>query len=241
MPKLILKFEAAVLKEVPFIASVLTVGRKLDNDLVIDHPAVSGHHCKIMLQGDTYFVEDLSSTNGTLVNGKKIIKAGLHHQDNIGVAKHTLVFIDERAISAEVSAQAFEAGERQSPSPAPVETALPDHLETVSSPPLSALEMGKIAGLRVTEGVVDQLEYTLTESSTYIGKSERVTIKIKGLMAPEVAAMVARKSNGYFLVAIKDKYPRVNGIPLEGERLLHEGDIIEVGGTKMQFFLKSSS
>lgn len=241
MPKLILKFEAAVIKEVPFNSSVLTIGRKPDNDLVIDHPAVSGHHCKIMLQGDTYFVEDLNSTNGTMVNGKKIIKAGLHNQDTIGVAKHTLVFIDERPVSAQEIAQAFESAEMQTPSPSAVESAKPDHPETAAPPPISAVDMGKVAGLRVTEGVVDQVEYTLTESSTYIGKSDRVTIKIKGMMAPEVAAMVAKKSNGYFLVAIKDGYPKVNGMPVQGERLLNAGDIIEVGATKMQFFLKSSS
>lgn len=241
MPKLILKFEAAVIKEVPFHSSVLTVGRKPDNDLVIDHPAVSGHHCKIMLQGDTYFVEDLNSTNGTLVNGKKIIKAGLHHQDTIGVAKHTLVFIDERPVSAQEIAQAFESAEMQTSSPSAEESAIPNPPESAAPPPIAAVELGKLGGLRVTEGAVDQVEYTLTESSTYIGKSDRVAIKIKGIMAPEVAAMVARKSNGYFLVAIKNGYPKVNGMPVEGERLLNAGDIIEVGGTKMQFFLKSAS
>jgi len=60
------------------------------------------------------------------------------------------------------------------------------------------------------------------------------------MFAPEVAAMINRKPNGYFLVAIKDDYPKINGMPVQGERQLNEGDVIEVGGTKLQFALKSA-
>lgn len=245
MPKLILKFETAVIKEIPISSSVVTVGRKSDNDVVIDHPAVSGHHCKVMLQGDTYFVEDLNSTNGTLMNGKKIIKAGLHNQDTIAIAKHSLVFVDDRTVSAHEIAQAFEQADAppaQTPQTSPVESPAPPEQQSPEHVPYTpASDFGKTAGLRITDGIVDQVEYTLTETSTYIGKSDRVAIKIKGFTAPEVAAMVAKKTNGYFLVAIKDGYPKVNGLSVQGERLLREGDMIEVGGTKMQFFLKSST
>src|ERR1700691_5968715 len=95
MPKLLLKFNAAVIKEIPFTKDALTVGRKPDNDIVIDNPAISGHHCKIVHQGGTYFVEDLESTNGTFVNEKRIKTAGLHHNDIVGIAKHSLVFVED--------------------------------------------------------------------------------------------------------------------------------------------------
>ena len=72
MPKLLLKFNAAVLKEIPVSKDVITVGRKPDNDVVIDNPAISGHHCRISLQGGGYYVEDLDSTNGTYVNETEI-------------------------------------------------------------------------------------------------------------------------------------------------------------------------
>lgn len=243
MPKLIVKFESAVIKEFPVMSSTVTVGRKPDNDLVIDHPAVSGHHCKIMLQGDIYFVEDLNSTNGTMVNDKKIIKAGLHNQDKIAIAKHTIVFMDDRPVSAEAIAQMSQVD----PAPvqaAPVPTPAPAAKTPAPAPAAqaaAAVKFDKKGGLRVTDGIVDKVEYELTENSTYIGKSERVAIKIKGMLAPEVAAMVSRKPEGFFLVAIKDDYPKVNGMPVKGQRLLNEGDVIEVGGTTLQFYLKSSS
>ncbi|MBI4051913.1 MAG: FHA domain-containing protein, partial [Elusimicrobia bacterium] len=46
MPKFLLKFNAAVIKEVPITKESLSIGRKEDNDIVIDNPAVSSHHCK---------------------------------------------------------------------------------------------------------------------------------------------------------------------------------------------------
>src|SRR3989338_2273537 len=103
MPKLLLKFNAAVIKEIPITKDLLAVGRKDDNDIVIDNPAVSGHHCKIRLEGDTFFVEDLNSTNGTFVNDKKIVKAGIHHNDVVGVVKHALVLVDERVQAKEAA------------------------------------------------------------------------------------------------------------------------------------------
>src|SRR5437762_10275392 len=110
MPKLQLKFNAAVIKEIPFTKDCITVGRKADNDISIDNPAVSGHHCKISLQGGGYYVEDLESTNGTFVNEKRIKKSGLHHNDVVGLAKHSVVFLNE--------AEASAAGEPQLPSDA---------------------------------------------------------------------------------------------------------------------------
>src|SRR5271165_5170299 len=100
MPKLVLKFNAAILKEYDIEKTSIAVGRKPDNDIVIDNPAVSGHHCRITLAGDTFFVEDLNSTNGVFVNGKKVMKAGLKDNDVVGVVKHALVFLDDRPAAA---------------------------------------------------------------------------------------------------------------------------------------------
>lgn len=270
MARMLLKFESAVIKEIPITSSVFTIGRKSDNDLVIDHPAVSGHHCRIILQGETYFIEDLNSTNGTLLNSKKILKAGIHHQDVITCAKHTLIFLDDRpSVSPQEGVvqpinqpvQPVQAAQPiQSVEPVrPVQLDQPVPPLVVSSPSASTdaslaaesqleqlmrqqqQKFDKVGNVRVVEGVTDQIEYSLTENSTYIGKSDRVAIRIRGMFAPEVAAMVNKKSNGYSLVAIKEGFPKVNGIVIQGEHQLNEGDIIELGGTKLQFYLKSSS
>src|SRR5438876_12276472 len=96
MPKLLLQYQGAVIKEIPITGSEVTVGRLPDNDIVIDNPAVSSHHCKITLMGDTFFVEDLNSSNGVFLNAKKTMKAGLKNNDVIGIVKHALKFVDDR-------------------------------------------------------------------------------------------------------------------------------------------------
>lgn len=237
MAKIILKFEAAVIKEYLITGSEFRIGREPDNDIVIDHPAVSRHHCRILLQGDTFFVEDLNSTNGTLVNGKKIIKAGIHNQDIVAIAKHTLVLVDDRPAAAPVPAPPAPPAPAAAPAPEP---AAPQSPEEAALAKMRAMQ--QLGGLRVTEGGVDaQTDFALTENSTYLGKADRATIKVKGgMLAPDLAAMVSRRPTGYVLVAIKDGYPKVNGMAVQGERPLNEGDVIEVGGTILQFYLKNS-
>lgn len=51
---------------------VLRIGRSPDNDLVLDDPRVSRYHAQLSHRGDVLIVEDLGSTNGTLVNGRRI-------------------------------------------------------------------------------------------------------------------------------------------------------------------------
>jgi pSer/pThr/pTyr-binding forkhead associated (FHA) protein len=242
MPKLLLKFDAAVIKEILFDKPALSVGRKPDNDIVIDNPAVSGHHCRLSLQGGAYFVEDLESTNGTYLNEKRIKKAGLHHNDMVGVAKHSLVFLEDQPAE---------------PAKPPVPEAPPAKDGTmVMSPEQQAKALASAAAsvrpeapkagvLRVLKGAVDRNEYELTGLSTYIGKSDRVQVPIKGSglfgSAPEVAASIHRKADGFVLVAVEDRYPKVNGRAVSGSVLLQEGDIIDCGATTMQFGLKESA
>ena len=50
----------------------LTIGRKDVNLLILSDPFVSGHHTKIYLKNTDYFIEDLGSTNGTVLNHSKL-------------------------------------------------------------------------------------------------------------------------------------------------------------------------
>ncbi|MBI5596185.1 MAG: FHA domain-containing protein [Elusimicrobia bacterium] len=234
MPKLLLKFNAAVIKEIPLDKPAVTVGRKADNDVVIDNPAISGHHCKIVQKGDTYYVEDLESTNGTFVNEKRIVKSGLHDQDVVGVAKHALVFIDDRPAPEEAG------GADKTMVLAPdKQEALAKAAAAANAPSAKAEPAG---WMRVLKGVVAKSEYELKGISTYIGKSDRVQIPIAdgGFFnrAPEVAASVHKKAEGWVLKAVKEGYPVLNGQKVADTAPLTDGDIIECGGTTLQFFLK---
>lgn len=242
MPKLLLKFNAAVIKELPFDKSSFSVGRKPDNDIVIDNPAISGHHCKIALEGGTYFVEDLDSTNGTYVNQKRVKKSGLHHNDVVGLAKHSIVFVEESPAPA--PAKVAEPGP---PADATMMLSPQKQEELVAQATANAKESGsKVGLLRILQGAAaSEAEYELKGMSTYIGKSDRVQVPIKGTglfgSAPEVAASIYRKPEGYILVAVADGYPAVNGVSVNGSIPLKDGDVLDCGGTKMQFVLKEAA
>lgn len=237
MPKLLLKFNAAVIKEVPLNeGDTLTVGRKPENDVVIDNPAVSSHHCKISRQGDTFYVEDLGSTNGTFVNEKKIVKAGLHHQDVVGVAKHALVYIED-------DPEKLKAAKSSSPDATVVLTPEKSQEMASAAAAISKSAQAERTGmLKVLKGAVGAAECELKGISTYIGKSDRAQVRILGSgffgRAPDMACSIHRKPEGYVLMAIEDGYPKVNGAKVSGQKVLKDGDMIECGGTTMQFVLK---
>lgn len=64
-----------------------TIGRKSSNDLMIADNAVSGLHCRIYSEDDKIYIEDLGSTNGTLVNGVSVIKEELKSNDTLILGK----------------------------------------------------------------------------------------------------------------------------------------------------------
>lgn len=239
MPKLLLKFNAAVIKEIAMDKESISIGRKPDNDVVIDNPAISGHHCRLTLEGGGYYVEDLDSTNGTFVNEKRIKKSGLHHNDVVGLAKHAVVFLNEAELAAD--------GAPRPSSDATMVLTPQKQAELVAASSAAAKPAGaeKSAWLRVLKGAVDAGEYQLKGMSTYIGKSDRVQIQIKGSglfgSAPEVAASVHRKPEGYMLVAVTEGYPVVNGAKVSGSVVLKEGDMIDCGSTTMVFELRDAA
>jgi predicted component of type VI protein secretion system len=51
----------------------LTIGRDISNRIVINDPEVSRKHARLTLQGGAYVIEDLGSTNGTLINGQRLM------------------------------------------------------------------------------------------------------------------------------------------------------------------------
>jgi predicted component of type VI protein secretion system len=70
----------------------VTIGRGSDNVIVLDDPAVSGHHCFVVRDGAKYLLRDLDSTNGTRVNAEAVKEAELKAEDIIGVGAVEFLF-----------------------------------------------------------------------------------------------------------------------------------------------------
>ena len=79
----------------PLTRDVTTIGRKLDNDLVIQDILVSRKHSEIRFLSGKYYIHDLESTGGTYLNNKKITESILYSGDLILISNIPLMFIDE--------------------------------------------------------------------------------------------------------------------------------------------------
>jgi pSer/pThr/pTyr-binding forkhead associated (FHA) protein len=97
-----------VLKEIPLSKERTTIGRKAHNDIQIDNLAVSGEHAVIVTILNDSFMEDLGSTNGTLVNGNPVKKHFLQNNDVIELGKYKLKFIQEAGAQPAAAAADFE-------------------------------------------------------------------------------------------------------------------------------------
>jgi pSer/pThr/pTyr-binding forkhead associated (FHA) protein len=211
MPKLIVSIDGVVIKEVTLAKDHTTLGRRPYNDIVIDNLAISGEHAVLHMAGADIYLEDLNSTNGTYVNGRVVKKQALEHNDVIEVGKYKIRFLVGSAHESAASGAAVGA-----PPTGPIPLA---SAPTVHSP----LGGSGVAVMRVLSGTGAGRELSLQKVVTTIGK-------------PGVAvAAVTRRLHGYVVAPI-DGGTALNGEPLGNEAVaLQDGDVLELGGTRMQF------
>lgn len=236
--KLILKFKDSVISECPLDQEETTIGRKPENTIHIDNLAVSGHHARVLKIGNKAIVEDLGSTNGTLVNNQQVTKHILKHGDTITIGKHTLTYV------------ALEDAPIPEPQHAEEEN---DMDKTMIISPQSRASMAgnkaggtaasmPLAAVQIIAGPGAGKSMDLTASLTSIGKGDNCRIKVKGLTMGKQAAVITRRPTGYHIAHLEGlSKPKVNGETVGDQpRTLNDGDIIEIGDLKMEFFIKEA-
>jgi pSer/pThr/pTyr-binding forkhead associated (FHA) protein len=277
MAKLILSLDGQVIREITLSKERTTIGRKPHNDIQIDNLAVSGEHCAIMTILNDSFLEDLGSTNGTLVNGQPIKKHFLQHNDVIELGKYKLKYMNESAASQPGAPGPTEfektmvmrpqsavhpAAQNRPPDPAASmkttdvaavkglsDTVINPHAmgsgvpspvhsdpdpKTMSSGPSPAtvqqvIPAAPIGTVQILSGPNAGKELPLAKALTTLGK-------------PGVqVAVIAKRPQGYFITHVEGaNFPIVNGKALDAQaHALHDHDVIELAGVKMEFFLKT--
>ncbi|MEN6621439.1 MAG: FHA domain-containing protein [Smithella sp.] len=233
MAKVLLKYKEAVVQEMDLNKELTTVGRKSDNDIIIDNQAVSGHHAQIKAQGDDLVIEDLNSLNGTFVNGQKVSKTELYNEDVVLIGVHTIHISSSK--TREIDQKNYEPVRGRSMDETMV--IAPDDQRKI----LNAADKGApepLGGFLVISGSADQREYELKERVSAIGKEEGSAIRLKGFFAPKVAAMINRRKEGYFITSAGGKELKINGKTIDRRYDLKDGDIVEVSSLKLQFYVK---
>ncbi|MBN1937045.1 MAG: FHA domain-containing protein [Anaerolineae bacterium] len=73
-------------RRMPLDEAIVSMGRSLNNDIVLDDPRISRQHAQLRRRYGQYVLYDLDSTGGTTVNGLRVREAVLNHGDVIGLA-----------------------------------------------------------------------------------------------------------------------------------------------------------
>jgi len=79
-------------KLVPLLHGVVRIGRRLENNIVIDDPRVSRFHAELRAVDGNYELLDLNSLGGTYINGLRITKSILYAGDEISLAGFTMIY-----------------------------------------------------------------------------------------------------------------------------------------------------
>jgi len=252
MAKLILSLEGSVIREIPLDKERITIGRRPQNDIQIENLAVSGEHACIVTILNDSFLEDLGSTNGTLVNGNPIKKHILQNNDVVEIGKYKMKYVVEVAAAGHGAPDDFERtmvmksqpGKPAAPRPAAAPPPPPVTASRPASGPLTtpptpgpaaapaprpaAADAQPLAALQLLTGPNAGKEIELVKNLTTLGKP--------GLQV----AVITRRPQGYFITHVEGaNFPVVNGKALDAQaRQLNDHDVIELAGVKMEFFLR---
>lgn len=192
----------------------LTIGRRVECDVPIKDPAVSGAHAEVEFVGNGYILRDLGSTNGVVVKGRHIKEHALKDGDVINIGEHQL----------KVRIPDNKRPSRKAP-PRPPELSGERDVTRVRDVPVVNQTAGYLKFVKGGEpGQVVKLEEAMT------------SIGVPGVQM----AAVSKRPQGHFIIHVEggkdNKTPVVNGEPIGFKsRKLDAGDLIEVGGLELEY------
>lgn len=229
MAKFVMMMDGAFLGEYPLDKKRLVIGRLPQCDIQIDNLAVSGQHAVISKKRNKLVIKDLDSTNGTYINGQRVIEEQvLGNTDIVEIGKYKLKYVDQdaapdKSVMIEKTVLVQSLKDKAKPT-----SKIKSEPEVIK--PASAIYTthGTVAIVRILTGSYLGKELTLTGKRVTLGKS--------GTQAAEIV----REDSGYFLQHIEGKHrPLVNGVSVdEGPYLLKHEDKIELSGVKMLFLIE---
>jgi pSer/pThr/pTyr-binding forkhead associated (FHA) protein len=79
-------------KVIPLTKPVINIGRRLENNIVIDDPRVSRNHAQMRAINGRYVLFDLNSTGGTYINGQKITQSIIYPGDVVSLAGVNMIY-----------------------------------------------------------------------------------------------------------------------------------------------------
>ncbi len=240
MVKLILTLNNTLLSEYPLDKERVTIGRRPTNSIYIDDLAVSGEHAAITKIGNDYYVEDLASTNGTMVNAQLIKKNTLQSGDIIEFGKYQLKYINE-SVFANSGLDSSGTGSEKTMMTRPSELNVEQQKTRLAAAPTSAISStSRIVSPMIVENTFNAIGRIRVLNGSSVGRELVLnkTLTTLGKTGVQVA-VITKRLNGYFITHVEGKeFPIVNSNSTGAQAIvLNDHDVIELAGIKMKFYL----
>jgi len=237
--KLVLFLADGTTLDIPLDRERLMVGRRPGNEVCLPYAAVSAAHAVFVTTPTGVVIEDLGSTNGTVINGKRTLRQVVRDGDRIEIGCQQLVYLEDVDAAVPPATRRRLAGAGPNDAAMGPETASPDRVpaespresfrtptplaELPSAVPAAPADSGPV--LKVLTGPSAGRTLALTKEQALIG---RVGLQV---------AAVHKADNEYRLFLAEGAFaPRVNGAPVPPEGvLLRPDDAIDVAGARLVF------
>jgi len=225
----------------------ITIGRRADNDLCLPQPPVSGEHAVVVTILADSFLEDLGSTNGTLVNGKAVAKHFLRDRDEIDIGREVLVYVVDDSVKLDGRPQELEGAPGSPAGNGPDEVRPPraaaaaapngaqhgkrrsDAQAEASEPAVDAIQQFVAAEIeRGTPGVIPAAAETITVASAAPATAEAAApvpaVRVlSGAHAGRVLPLAKSETlvgrAGVQVAALRRSSDEIRLVPVEGARL----------------------
>lgn len=213
MPQLIITAETGESTSLGLSDETVTIGRRRDNSLCLPQLSVSGFHARVISDSGCLILEDLESTNGTLVNGRKIDRHFLLHSDEISIGTYKLKYSETYTSTPPMPEEMKNVTSIKSVAPI-----VEPHMEQIIS---------EVAALRVASGLKSGSYVPLKKPLTTVGKT-----------GGDIGA-IAKKETGYYFLPMNAESQAIKhngkGVTPRIEIKLAGGDFIEIAGEYLEF------
>ena len=236
MIKLVLKLKETQIEEFALEKDLIQIGRSQENDIVIDNIAVSRKHAQIERKGGMeYVLRDLSSSNGTFLNGAQI-DAGDHPlQDGavVGIAKFVILV---KGLSKSVPAAPKIPSQKDDEGTMIFETARRKPVVEPQASPEPKVAP-RWAVLSAIKGPRKGTEYKITKDVTTLGKGSQHDIPAEGWFVSSPQAKIVRRGERFYISQLGGflSSTKVNGIEIKEDHILKNKDQVEIGNCVFVF------
>ncbi len=226
MPTLILLGDAEKSRRFPIKKGITTIGSGNDNDIILEDSSVSAQHCRISFEDGAFYIEDMESEAGTIVNKIKVNYERLREGDKITIGRFGFEFsLSDMTETEEVKAVKVDGSEQD----VDLEDITPIEQEEKLDYSLPILVV-------MREGRVER-QYNMRQETLLIGREKACDIRLNDKLVSARHARIKHEGGRYYIEDLNSSNGTfVDGKIVQSLELSGDNDI-KIGGFDLRFYL----